>query len=61
MGKVSKAILITIIYTVILFVIIGLINYFTGVEDWLIKTLDWVILSAFGYFLGYLQAQNENR
>ena len=58
----GKAILNTIGFTVIVFVPLAAIKYFTGVEDWLMKTLEWVIPSASGYFLGYWQAQrDENR
>ena len=56
----GKCILNTIVWTVILFVLLAALKYFTGVEDWLMKTLEWVIPSAVGYFLGYWQAQRDD-
>ncbi len=58
----GKCILNTIGWTVILFVLLAALKYFTGVEDWLMKTLEWVIPSAVGFFFGYWEAQrDENR
>ena len=58
----GKQILTTLRWTVILFVLLAALKYFTGVDGWLMETLDWVIPSAVGYFLGYGQARrDENR
>ena len=55
----GKCILYTVVFTVTLFVIFAAQRYFTGDEDWLIETLEWVIPSAVGYFLGYWQAHRD--
>ncbi len=58
----GKQILTTLGWTVILFVILAALKYFKGVDGWLMETLNWVIPSAVGYFLGYGQARSdENR
>ena len=58
----GKQILTTLGWTVILFVILAALKYFTGVDGWLMETLNWVIPSAVGYFFGYWQARrDENR
>ena len=58
----GEQILTTLGWTVILFVILAALKYFTGVDGWLMETLNWVIPSAVGYFLGYGQARrDENR
>lgn len=58
----GKQILRTLEWTVIVFVLLAGVKYFTGVDGWLMETLNWVIPSAVGYFLGYGQARrDENR
>ena len=58
----GKQILTTLGWTVIVFVLLAGGEYFTGVDGWLMETLNWVIPSAVGYFLGYGQARrDENR
>ena len=58
----GKQIVSTLVWTVILFILLGALKYFTGVDGWLEETLNWVIPSAVGYFLGYGQARgDENR
>lgn len=58
----GKQILTSLGWTAILFVLMALIKYFTGVDNWLVDTLDWVIPSGVGYFLGYGQGRrDENR
>ena len=57
-----KAILTTICWAAIFFVILALANYLKGAEDWLIETLAWVIPGFVGYFIGYLQGHiDKNR
>ena len=55
----DRCILSSICWTVILFVILAAIKYFMGVNGWLMETLNWVIPSAVGYFLGYRQGQRD--
>lgn len=58
----GEQILTTLGWTVILFILLGALKYFTGVDCWLVETLNLVIPSAVGYFLGYGQARrDENR
>lgn len=58
----GKQILTTLGWTVIFFVLLPGMKYSTGVDGWLMETLNWVIPSAVGYFLGYGQARrDENR
>ena len=58
----GKCILNTIGFAVIMFVLFAASKYFTGVEDWLMETIDLVIPVATAYFLGYRDAQrDENR
>ena len=58
----GRQIVTTIGWATILFVLLAVIKYFTGVDGWLMETLNWVIPSAVGYFLGYGQARkDENR
>lgn len=49
----------TLVWAVILFVLLAALKYFTGVDGWLMETLNWVIPSAVGYFLGYGQARRD--
>ena len=55
----KKQIVNTIGWTVILFVLLATYRYFTGVDNWLEETLNWVIPSTVGYFLGYGQANKD--
>lgn len=58
----GKQILTTLGWTVIFFVLLAGMKYSTGVDGWLMETLNWIIPSAVGYFLGYGQARrDENR
>ncbi len=53
----GKQILATIVWAVITFIILAAVKYFTKVDSWLMNTLNWVVPSAVGYFLGYGQAR----
>lgn len=55
----GKQILATLVWTIISFVLLAAIKYFIGVDGWLMETLNWVVPSAVGYFLGYGQARRE--
>ena len=58
----DKQTLTTLSWATILFILLAAVKYFEGVDDWLMETLNWVIPSAVGYFLGYGQARrNEKR
>ena len=56
----GKQILTTIVWTVTLFVLIATFNSFRGVDDVLMKTLDWFFPAAIGFFLGYQVARDKN-
>lgn len=57
----GRQILTTLMWTAILFVLCAVFSYFTKGGEWLAKTLEWVIPSAVGFFLGYGQAKrNKN-
>ena len=54
-----KAILTTICWAAIFFVIFALAKYLRGGEYWLIEALAWVIPASVGYFIGYLQGNKD--
>ncbi len=49
----SKRILSTICWTVILFLFLAVTRFCVDSENWLKETIDWVIPAAIGYFIGY--------
>ena len=49
------------LWTVIVFAILASYRYYIGVDNWVEETLNWVIPAAVGYFLGYGQAQKDQR
>ena len=55
----GKQILTTLGWTVILFIVHGAVTYFTNVDGWFVATLNWVIPSAVGFFMGYGQARSD--
>lgn len=57
----KKQIVNTIGWTVIVFAILASYRYYIGVDNWVEETLNWVIPAAVGYFLGYGQAQKDQR
>jgi hypothetical protein len=42
-------------YAAILFIILALVKYARGMEDWLEQAIEWTVPSAVGYFLGSCQ------
>ncbi|MBO5180250.1 MAG: hypothetical protein J6B87_07905 [Clostridia bacterium] len=50
----------SLLWTVVFFVVLAAIKYFTGTEDWLMQTILWTVLSGMGYFFGYGQARRDN-
>lgn len=56
----GKRIFNTLGWTIVLFVICSLFNYFKGVESWLMDTLNWVIPAGVGFFFGYREAEKDN-
>ena len=57
----SKQIVKTILWAFFLFLLLGLIKYFLGIENWMGETFDWVMPSVIGYFFGYWQSRIDNR
>ena len=57
----DKQTLTTLSWATILFILLAAVKYFEGVDDWLMETLNWVIPSAVGYFLGYGQARRDKK
>lgn len=57
----KKQIVNTIGWTVIVFALLASYRYYIGVDNWVEETLNWVIPAAVGYFLGYEQAQKDQR
>ena len=61
MKKIVKALIITILYAVISFIILAMINHSEGVVDYVEQTLNWVVPSTIGYFFGHLQGQTDSK
>ena len=51
----------TILQTGTLFILMCAIEYFSGVEDWLMQTLLWVVPSGMGFFIGYERGHKDNQ
>lgn len=48
-------------WSVTVFIVMSLGNYFSGNVEWLSDTINWIIPSGFGFFCGYWQAQRDQK
>lgn len=56
----KKRILTTVLWATIFFVVFVALKYFFTGGDWLKESLDFVIPSTFGFFIGYGYGQDED-